>query len=147
MITQKTWLLANYLKKTANQDKQTPKKETLDMRPTLTIILGLEIGQHKKVQVKLAILNINRMIKIRKFYLLEERQQTQMGKRHWSCGRMNFSKATWDRRDWLEEWEMANLWWLGLINWFLLVNMLPWSTLHKKFMIKNLLGIMNKDLN
>ena len=140
-------MLADYSKKEATQDEQTTKKKTWNMRPTLMIILGFEIDIHKKIQVKLAILNIRRMIKIRKFYLLEERQQTQMGKRHWTCGRKNISKATWDRREWLEEREMTNLWWLRLINWFLLVNMLSRLILHKKFMMKFLKAIKTKNLN
>ena len=130
---------------TKTKDPQTIKKKTTDLQPALMTILGLDTSLHKKSLCKLAILHINRMIKFRKIYLLEERHQEQMGKRHWSWGWVKTSDGTWDQIAWIEERELNNFdcW---LINWLLMVEMLLRLTSHKNLMIKILKTYKNKNL-
>ena len=123
--------------------------KTSTLLPTLTTILGVDTDVCKNLHCKFAILHINRTYNFRKFYLLEERQLTLLGKRHWREGWKKASKMTWGWKERLEEWETINWWWLWLINKFLMKNMLLRMTLHKKIMKKILksqeAGNLNKN--
>ena len=77
-----THLLANYLTTKAAQDQQEPEKKSLNMQTTQVNVLWLENLLHDNLQVKFAILHINRMQKIRFFQLQKEEQRKEEQKKH-----------------------------------------------------------------
>ena len=77
-----THLLANYLTTKAAQDQQEPEKKSQNTQTPQVNVLRLENFLHDNLQVKFAILHINRMQKIRLFYLQKEEQRMQEQKRH-----------------------------------------------------------------
>ena len=115
--------------------------KTLNLRTILMTILGIRTDLYKKFHCKFAIFDINRMNNLGKFYLLEEKLSTQMGKRHSSCGWKKASKGTWDWNDELEAWEMAFwsdfdwlinfYWWMSFRDWPFIKN-LGWKIYEPK---------------
>ena len=147
MVTQKAHLLAIISKYAATQELEQRLTKTLDLLTKHMTILGFETYLHKNFHCKFAILDINRMIKFRKFYLLEEWELAQKGKRHWRMGCMETSNEAWNWLEWLAERKKTRMRWLWLINWFLLGNMLLWPTSHKKSKMKILKANLIKNLN
>ena len=136
MVTQLVQFLAFFSKNNTTQEPEKWQTKTFHLQPTHEIILRFDANQHKIFLCKLAILHINRTIKFRFFYLLEDHESALMGKRHWGGGDRKAIDKTWEWKERRKEQERTKIHWLWLINWFLMRNMPLHLNPHKKFMMK-----------